>query len=77
MQENASLRGAIAVAQQQLLEAAAAAASRVMVEKVLEGEQQAAQQANLQVQTLFKLVNGPDLLCLCACTACKLVCSMP
>lgn len=54
MQENASLRAAIAVAQQQLHEAAAAAASRVMMDKALEGQQQAAQQANLQVHTLFK-----------------------
>ncbi|KAL0055744.1 hypothetical protein WJX82_003991 [Trebouxia sp. C0006] len=42
-QENAALRDAIAAAQQQLHEAAAAAASRVLAEKALEGEQQARQ----------------------------------
>ncbi len=43
MQESAALRDAIAAAQQQLHEAAAAAASRVLAEKALEGEQQARQ----------------------------------
>ncbi|DBA67536.1 TPA: hypothetical protein ACH3X2_001814 [Trebouxia sp. C0005] len=42
-QENAALRDAIAAAQQQLHDAAAAAASRVLAEKALEGEQQARQ----------------------------------
>ena len=59
MQENASLREAIAVAQQQLHEAAAAAASRVLAEKALEGEQQARQaleQAHLLVRAFLPTV---------------------
>ncbi|DBB04169.1 hypothetical protein WJX77_012163 [Trebouxia sp. C0004] len=46
-QENAALRDAIAAAQQQLHEAAAAAASCVLAEKALEGEQQARQALEL------------------------------
>ena len=53
MQENAALRDAIAAAQQQLHEAAAAAASRVLAEKALEGEQQA-RQALEQAHTLVR-----------------------
>lgn len=57
LQENAELREAIAVAQQQLHGAAAAAASRVLSQQALEGQQQAAHQAHL-------LVHYPSACCM-------------
>ena len=53
LQENAELRDTIALAQQQLHEAAAAAASKVLSEQALTGQQQALQQAHLLVQPMF------------------------
>ena len=63
MQENAALRDAIAVAQQQLHEAAAAAASRVLAEKALEGEQQA-RQALEQAHSLVRVFTFIPSICL-------------
>ncbi len=61
VQENVSLRDAIAVAQQQLYEAAAAAASQVLAEKALEGEQQA---RHALEQTHLLVRPSPHFLCL-------------
>lgn len=57
IQENTRLRSAIAVSQQQLHEAAAAAERRALGEaaQALQGEQQAVKQAHLLVHTISYL----------------------
>ncbi len=78
MQENAALRDAIAAAQEQLHEAAAAAASRVLAEKALKGEQQA-RQALEQAHSLVRafifmegIINLPSV-----CAQCLTFCLCP
>ena len=63
------MRDAIAAAQQQLHEAAAAAASRVLAEKALEGEQQARQaleQAHSLVRA-FVFMHAAHRFAFCLC----------
>ncbi len=70
MQENAALRDAIAAAQQQLHEAAAAAASRVLAEKALEGEQQARhalEQAHSLVRAFIFMIYDARQFAFCLC----------
>ncbi len=70
MQENAALRDAIAAAQQQLHEAAAAAASRVLAEKALEGEQHARhalEQAHSLVRAFILIIYDAHQFAFCLC----------
>ena len=60
------MRDAIAAAQQQLHEAAAAAASRVLAEKALEGEQQA-RQALEQAHSLVRVFTFIPSIAFCLC----------